>query len=112
MDLEYVSHEDLDVPMEHINDVIDIWNTCPLLDREELSDEEYEVEAKTCPCDKHQHLRWWGEHNFPEGMQLIELHLHMSLRAYITKLFEERGMADNNPSLRIRTALTIDSMIH
>jgi hypothetical protein len=93
MNLEYIDHNDLHVTPEEINACIDTVNS--------WSDKKWVHWQE-----------WWSKQQLPEGLQCVEIHLHMSLFEWINELLVARRLNPFSRKLRIMVALQIDNTIH
>lgn len=90
MDLEYISHEDLKVTPDFINEAI---------------------KSLGKKSEWNKWSKWWKEHDMPEGLQLVELHLYTSTREYVERLLDERKLAKDDLTV-VTVALMVDNMLH
>lgn len=92
MDLQYIDHEDLQVTEEFVQERIDV-----------LSDDDSEAWPIL--------TTWWEANGLPQGLQLIEIHMRPSLRAWVVELLTEHGNLSPTDEEIVDAALLIDSMI-
>ncbi len=58
--------------------------------------------------------KWWEEKKLPMGLQLVELHFHVTIREYIEKIGKEAGLSKEelaDTTLLMKMCLMVDSMI-
>ena len=92
MNLDFIDPDDLQLSTEELNSIIDEING--------------ESEAEFTAFGQ-----WWETSEMPQGLQCIEIHMRASFKAWIDELLAARGKDVNDKKLRVKVALTIDSMI-
>jgi hypothetical protein len=55
-------------------------------------------------------VQWWEENDMPQGLQLVEMHMHPTTREFLEKVCQEKGIEMDTKRL-VQAELLLDSMI-
>ncbi len=54
---------------------------------------------------------WWNKKKLPVGLQLVNLHCHVTTREYCELICDVHNLEDRSQEALLKMAITVDSMI-